>query len=166
MRITELESTLQKIENSIHEITGKKVVCRISPIIDAARFPDDLIDTDGKEKLGSIKEGLYVFSAKETDIIHYVGISNDVVARFWKHVGNGVNWERDGKQARFPECSLVAGRESWLTYDIKEIFENAKFNVTFVIPDSKESKGLIEQYLIYYAWATNPQEALSINVML
>jgi hypothetical protein len=166
MRITELKSTIEKIEKSIHEITGKKLHCKICNIIDAARFPDDLIDTDGTEKIGPIKAGLYVFSAKESGIIHYVGISNDVVARFWKHVGGGLNWERDGKQARFPECTLVAGREEWLINDIKEIFQNAKFNVTFIIPDSKDSKGLIEQYLIYYAWATNPQEALSINVML
>jgi len=165
VKIVELESTLKKIINSIHITTGKKIACKLCLIIDAAKFPDDLIDVDGNEKIGLIKEGVYVFSAKDSGIIHYVGISNDVIARFWKHVGKGVNWERNGKEAKFPHCTLVAGREKWLNNEIKEIFQNAKFNVTFIIPDVKETKALIEQYLIYYAWATNPQEALSINVL-
>jgi len=166
MKIKELKSAIEKIEKFIHAATGTKVSCDIRPSIDAAKFPDDLIDIDGNEKIGLIKEGVYVFSAKDSGIVHYVGISNDVIARFWKHIGKGVSWERKGEEAKFPNCKLVSGKEQWLNNEIKEIFVNAKFNVTFIIPDKKESKGLIEQYLIYYAWATNPQEKSTINVML
>lgn len=43
-------------------------------------------------------------------------------------------------------------------------FENIEFIVAFVIPDRKESKELLEKYLIYYGWAAGEKPA--INVIL
>lgn len=158
MRIKDLPQILDKIINSIYNATGKKLKYWISEGIDAAIFPDQV-----DEAISEDRNGLYVFSSNNDGRIHYVGISGDVVSRFYTHIGKGFTWSRNGQTAKFPECTLVSGR-GWLDKDIQNLFENAKFTVTFVIPEEKESKELIEKYLIYYGWSTG--EELSINVIL
>lgn len=165
MKIVELKPILEKIFTFIDNIIGKNSLYEVSPIINAANFFEDLIDVNGKEKIGlNDRDGLYVFSKKECGKILYVGISTNVVDRFSQHVGSGFSWSRNGNIAKFPNCRLVFGKEEWLDKEIKEIFENAKFDVTFIIPNDKKCKALIEQYLIYYASAVPGQEPIPINV--
>lgn len=158
MKIEQLPSILEKIVNSIRGITGVQLNYTIYPGIDAATFPSQVDKTIGEDR-----NGLYLFSSKGDGQVHYVGISTDVAGRFYQHIGKGFSWSMNGQPAKFPNCSLVNDRP-WLDESIKDLFENAEFIATFVIPDRKESKELIEKYLIYYGLAAN--EKPSINVVL
>lgn len=157
MKIEEFPRILEKIVNSINSITNNRLSYKIFKGIDAAIFPDKV-----DEMIGEDRNGLYIFSSKTDGRIHYVGISNDVVDRFYAHIGKGYSWSRNGEIAKFPHCTLVSGRH-WLDKNIENLFKNAEFIVTFIIPEKKESKELIEKYLIFYGWSMG--EKIAINVM-
>lgn len=166
MKIQQLPVILEKIVNSIESVTGTTLNYAVYPKnddatypgIDAATFPYKVDNIIGEDR-----NGLYLFSSKVDGQTHYVGISTDVVSRFYQHIGKGFSWSTNGQAAKFPNCTLVSDRP-WLDKKIKDLFENAEFIVTFIIPDRKDSKELIEKYLIYYGLAT--QDRFSINVPL
>ncbi|MEJ7137193.1 GIY-YIG nuclease family protein [Amphibiibacter pelophylacis] len=157
MRIDQLPEALEKIALSIQLVTSKKIDYVITDAVEADKFPDQI-----DQILGDDRNGLYVFFSPVDGKIHYVGISNDVVSRFYKHISGGFSWARNGNPAKFPDCSLIRERE-WLDSEVRELFTNAKFQVKFVIPTEKAVKELLESYLIYYA--SDSGGKISINVM-
>lgn len=157
MKIDQLSEVLEKIAKSIQSATNKSIAYRITDSVDADKFPDQVDNV-----IGADRDGLYVFFSPADKEVYYVGISNDVVNRFYTHIGTGFSWTRNGNTAKFPNCSLISGKH-WLDKKIQKLFENANFQVKFIIPEEKEAKEILESFLIYYAWAMGNK--LSINVM-
>jgi len=144
MKIQEVPEIVDKFLNAISGLLSKKIECDIPGKIHAGTFPDIY-----EEIVGSRKNGVYIFSSSEDGEILYVGKSIDVVNRFWQHIGTNFQWERNGHPAKFPNCALTDQRH-WLDENIHRIFQEAKFDVTFLFPNYAEIKGLIETYLICY----------------
>jgi hypothetical protein len=157
MKIDQLPQALDLLVQSIQSATNRNIAYRITEAVEADKFPDQVDNIIGKDR-----DGIYCFYSPIDNKIHYVGISNDVVSRFYKHIGSNFSWTRNGNVAKFPNCALTR-RRHWLEKEVHDLFENAKFKVKFVIPEEKEAKEVIESFLIYYSWAMG--EKFSVNVM-
>ena len=120
-----------------------EVAFTVTKPIDVGVFPDEL------DKLGGNKNGLYLISAKHNSRVLYVGISKNIPARIYKHIGTEFSWARDGRKASFPNCTL-AGQRNWLVAETQEILRNAEFNVTVVFPDPPEISSLLESFIIFW----------------
>jgi hypothetical protein len=145
MKIQEVPEVTNNFLNSISGLLSRKFECEFTEKIPAKIFPNVY-----QRIVGNRKEGVYIFSSSIDDNILYIGKSVDVVNRFWQHIGTNYQWEREGHSARFPKCALTDQRH-WLDKAIHQIFEEAKFDVTFLFPNHIDVKSLIEAYLICYA---------------
>lgn len=156
MHIDQLPTILDDFKSCVEKLIKRDIKYQISEKIDAAKFPDEY-----ESKIGQNRKGMYVFSSKRNGRILYVGISEDVVSRFWQHIGTGVSWERNGIKASFPSCEIVAGRH-WLKNEVVDIFKTAAFHVTFIIPEPSEIKGLFETYVVFFGIMNNDKPDINV----
>ena len=156
MHIDDLPNILDDFKSSIEKLINKSITYQISKKIDAARFPYEY-----ESKIGTNRKGMYIFSSKRDGRIIYVGISEDVVNRFWQHKGANFSWETTESKAAFPNSELVAGRH-WLNDDTVNIFKSASFYVTFIIPDPAEIRGLFETYIVFYGAIHNDKPDINV----
>lgn len=145
MKIDDIPNVLNNFVVAVSPLLGRDLTYDICEQIQAGKFPDKY-----EKIVKGRKEGVYIFSSVEDGTVLYVGKSVDVVNRFWEHKGTNFAWERDGHLAKFPNCSLIDQRH-WLDEKVHKLFQDAKFNVTFIFPNHADLKGLIEVYLICYA---------------
>lgn len=156
MHIDELPIILDNFKSSVEKLINRDITYQISERVDAGKFPDEY-----ESKIGPNRKGMYIFSSKIDGRILYVGISEDVVKRFWKHIGTSISWERNGNKAAFPNCEIVAGRH-WLQDQVVTIFKSASFYVTFIFPDPAEIRGLFETYVVFYGAIHNDQPDINV----
>jgi hypothetical protein len=159
MHIDELPIILDNFKSSVEKLINRDITYQISERIDAAKFPDEYESKIAK--IGQNRKGMYVFSSKIDGRILYVGISEDVVNRFWQHIGTSISWERNGNKASFPNCEIVAGRH-WLKDQVVAICKSASFYVTFILPDPVEIRGLFETYLVFYGAIHNDKPDINV----
>jgi hypothetical protein len=88
--------------------------------LDARIFPDEL------DVVKPPSGGLYILFRRDTNDLLYVGISNDVAARIYTHIGTGFTWARAGSQCSFPNMALAAGR-AWLPEATQALLRRGEF---------------------------------------
>ncbi len=108
--------------------------------IDAAKFPYQF-----EKNIGDYKSGVYIFWSKKNNIILYIGISNDIPGRFWKHKGTNFSWTVNGSKAFFPN---IFKDQNWLSQEKKDILRNAEFYVTAITLKPFNVAHLLESFLI------------------
>jgi hypothetical protein len=160
MAIDKLIKLLKEIEKTISAITNKTISLEVYEKLDVSVFPEEIENINLNDR-----NGIYIYTSLNGDQIYYIGISNNVVRRFYKHIGKktapGFSYKTRGRQAYFPDCELAHGRP-WLNKETEDAMKNGRFQITFIIPNDKDIKGFLEELLIYYCKATENQSHINV----
>jgi hypothetical protein len=133
------------------------VTFTITPPLDADVLPDEL------HKLGGKKNGLYLLSAKQDGRVIYIGISESIPDRIYKHIGPGITWARKGAEAAFPGCTLAVGRY-WLSEPTQELLRKAQFLVTAILLEPPEAKALLESFLVFWGHENGCKPEINVEL--
>lgn len=142
MDVRIVPTVLHQFLACVEPVIGRVAITVTDPL-DAACFPDEL------PKLGGKTNGIYLVWGKSDGRVLYVGISTDIPARIYKHIGPEYSWARGTSKAAFPNCTL-AGERNWLSSSAQEILHGAQFNVTVIFPDPPEVSSLLESLLVFW----------------